>query len=168
MFLCELMSLRPYQNCLNAALRLLARRDHSCMELIRKLKQRGFGSEHIQPAIAECRRLNYLDDDKFAHLYTLQLQHRGYGPRRIRQMLAGKGIVPQLISDTLNRNCHETKELSDCHAALIKKLKALCNEPKDGVPKGRLYRFLTGRGFSPAIIRRTLDDVLSSEEHLFE
>lgn len=161
MFLCELMSPRPYQDCLNSALRLLARRDHSCLELSRKLQQRGFDKDQIQPTIDKCLLFNYLDDEKFAQLYTLQLQRRGYGPRRIRQMLSAKGIAPHLIADTLQRNCDESKECEDCRTVLAKKLKALSCEQHEVIPKARLFRFLSGRGFSPATIRQILDDALS-------
>lgn len=155
------MSQRPYQDCLNTAIRLLTRRDHSCKELERKLKQRKFQIEHIQPTLDECRRLNYLNDEKFADLYVGELQRKGYGPRRIQQMLADKGVAWQLISKSLCINYPEKKELKTCRDVLKKKLKILGPGRSGKTPDERLHRFLSGRGFSPAIIRKAIADDLS-------
>lgn len=155
------MNTRAYQACFNTAIRLLTHRDHSCRELERKLSQRQYQQNHIQPTIAECRRLNYLDDEKFAQQYTGQLQRRGYGQRRIQQMLAAKGVARRLISEAVIKNCSEKKELQTCRKVLEKKLKAHGTRSREGLPTEKLQRFLSGRGFSPAIIRKIMNDVLS-------
>ena len=155
------MNTRAYQACFNTAIRLLTRRDHSCRELERKLSQRQYQQDHIQPTIAECLRLNYLDDEKFAQQYTRQLQRRGYGQRRIQQMLAAKGVARQLISEALSMNCSENKELQNCREVMEKKLKAHSTRSEGEVPTEKLQRFLSGRGFSPAIIRKIMNDALS-------
>lgn len=156
------MSPRPYQDCFNTAVRLLSRRDHSCKELGRKLRKRNHKEADIQAAIAECQRFNYLDDKKYAERYTLELQRRGFGPRRIRQKLIEKGVSRQEISSTLRINCLETTERDNCQAALSKKLKSLHKHRDEQISEERLYRFLSGRGFTPAIVRETIDAVLSN------
>ncbi len=164
MFLYQVMNPSPDKSCLEAALRLLTQRDHSCMELKRKLKKRNFKADQIRPTIVECQRLNYLDDEKFAHGYSEQLQRKGYGPLRIRQKLASKGVAPQLIAHALTQAHHEEKERRVCRAVLVKKLKTENRRSPENPPMERLYRFLSGRGFTPGTIRHTLAEVLTLEE----
>jgi regulatory protein len=152
------------KNCLEAALRLLTRRDHSCMELKRKLKKRNFDGDQIRRTIVECQRLNYLNDEKFAHGYSEQLQRKGYGPHLIRQKLASKGVAPQLIAHALAPVRQEAKERDVCRAVLVKKLKTEYRRSSENPPMERLYRFLSGRGFTPGTIRHTLAEVPTLKE----
>ena len=72
--------LEPSQKkALNSALRILAPRDHSKYELVRKLKQRGFSREDIDEAIASCERFDYINDERTALVYIRQLKRKGYG-----------------------------------------------------------------------------------------
>ena len=146
------------RDCFTVALRLLARRDHSCSELSRKLDERGFSRDQIQRAVERCLRFQYLDDERFAATYTEQLQRRGYGCRRIQQMLADKAVAHETISGCLEALCSDAVQIRDCRKAVIKKLNK--NPSPDASPEARakLHRFLLGRGFSPAIIRQVLDE----------
>lgn len=150
----------PEKSCLEAALRLLSRRDHSQAELAKKLKERGFLNDQITAAMTQCRRFAYLDDDRFARDYTRQLQRRGYGARRIRQSLQAKGLAKDLTDKAIARHCTDQVQLEQCRNVLHKKLKPeLVDRPTKEL-KPRLYRFLLGRGFAPSVIAATLDDVL--------
>jgi regulatory protein len=146
------------RGCFAAALRLLARRDHSCAELSGKLEERGFSRNQIQRAVDRCLRFYYLDDERFALAYAEQLQRRGYGCRRIQQMLADKGVAHETISGCLEALCSDAVQIRDCRKAVIKKLNK--NPSPDASPeaKAKLHRFLLGRGFSPTIIRQVLDE----------
>ncbi len=148
------------RDCLAAALRLLTRRDHSRSELTRKLIDRGFSQDQIKSAISECLRLNYLDDERYAIAYANQLQHKGYGRRRIQQMLMAKGLTFQVIAACLEACCPDTVQIRGCRQTMMKKLKS--GQPmEDSVEaRARLYRFLFSRGFSPAIIRQVMDEGL--------
>jgi regulatory protein len=142
--------------CLDAALRLLGRRDHSAAELNRKLSQRGFEPEQIASAIAECERMHYLDDAKFCQMVTLQQRRKGYGIVRIAQMLRTKGLSANQIDESLNRNCSEMDQIEDCRRVLLKKLRSCATDA--GSMTERLHRFLLSRGFTSATIFRVLDE----------
>jgi regulatory protein len=148
------------RDCFSTALRLLARRDHSCSELSGKLADRGFSRDQIQWVVDRCLRFHYLDDERFAAAYTEQLQRRGYGCRRIQQMLAAKGVAHETISNCLEPLCSDAVQIGDCRKVVIKKLNM--NRHPDPSPEARakLHRFLLGRGFSPAIIRQVLDEAM--------
>ncbi len=139
------------RKCLNTALRLLGRRDHSCRELSLKLTQRGFDQEQIALVVDECIRLKYLDDEKFSHLVTRQLRRKGYGALRISQMLKNKGISSGMIDAVVDQHCKHAVQLQECIDVLNKKLKS--NPSAQKTNRERLHRFLANRGFAFDVIR---------------
>jgi regulatory protein len=148
--------------CFASALRLLARRDHSCSELSGKLVQRGFSQDQIQWAIERCRRYHYLDDERFACSYVSQLQRRGYGCRRIKQMLAAKGLEDQVIAACLEPCCRDGVQIRDCRNAMEKKLQRWLQVDDFQKRRAKLYRFLANRGFAAEIIRQVLEPIEES------
>lgn len=146
------------RECFAAALRVLARRDHSCWELSGKLADRGFPQDQIQWAVDQCLRFRYLDDERFACAYIEQLQRKGYGCHRIRQMLEAKGVARPVYSACLEPCCRDTVQIRDCRKVAAKKLKRGLHADDSAGARAKLYRFLFGRGFSPAIIRQVLDE----------
>lgn len=145
------------KECYAAALRLLSRRDHSRQELSQKLKRRGFAKDQINWAFARCQRYDYLDDDRYAQTYTSQLQRRGYGTRRIRQMLQSKGIAPGLTEKAIKHHCKDGIQLEQCRKILRKKLKSEDIDQPAKAWKPKLYRYLLGRGYVPSIITTALE-----------
>lgn len=152
------------ENCLNKALRILARRDHSLEELRRKLIERGYGREETQSSLNECLRLGYLDDERFAHAYLRQLQRKGYGINGIRHKLYSRGIAREIVESCTIRHCTDAVELEVCRKALAKKTKhpGKYQSVRDLRPK--LQRFLIGRGFSPSIVYQVLKDAIDQEK----
>ncbi len=153
------MEQKPDKKCLNAALRLLTSRDHSCAELAQKLKKRGFGDQDIKLAINECIRLNYLDDERFSLTFLQQLVRKGYGPKQIQQRMRSKGISDAMIEEVLSHNFPESEQVETCRMTANKKLSSVTFVAKSGERNVRLYRFLYGRGFNPEVIRQVLDQI---------
>jgi regulatory protein len=146
------------RDCFAAALRVLTRRDHSSSELSEKLAGRGFSQDQIQWAVDRCLRFHYLDDVRFARAYIEQLQRKGYGCHRIRQMLENKGVPQSIYSVCLEPCCCDAVQIRDCRKAMEKKLRGgRCADDSAGA-RAKLYRFLFSRGFSPAIIQQVLDE----------
>ena len=146
------------RDCYTVALRLLARRDHSCSELSGKLVDRGFSRNQIQRAFERCLRFGCLDDKRFACAYMEQLQRKGYGCHRIRQMLVDKGVAHNIIADCLTALCSDAVQVRDCRNTVRKRLKnnRLCEDsPK---ARAKLHRYLLNRGFPAAVIRQVLDE----------
>ncbi len=81
-----------------AALRLLARREHSVAELSRKLLQRGWPEPEAEATIARLAAENLQSDQRFAESYARSRAARHYGPLRIRAELAERGIDRNLAS----------------------------------------------------------------------
>ena len=158
MFLFEFMTPNPENRCLQAALRLLTRRDHSCKELVRKLRLRGFASRQIDESVEKCKRLNYLDDERFSDNYIQLLQRKGFGPNRIQEKLRSRGISNNLIQNKLRRLFPKSVQIEQCRFVLQKKLNRISIASKSDSLKAGLYRFLSGRGFYPEVIHQILNE----------
>lgn len=144
--------------CLDSALRLLSRRDHSCWELARKLELRGFSADAVACAVAACKRLNYLDDARFCDAYTAELRRKGNGVMRIVQKLKSKGVPAPCIQTSIASQCHETEQVKDCRRALEKKIGKRPGRSAEAPDELRLRRFLFNRGFSADVIRQVLQE----------
>ena len=148
-----------YRKTLNSAIRLLTPRDHSCHELECKLKQRGYEPGDIRRAVAECLRLNYLNDERTAKIFIQQLVRRGYGVKRIQYELNKKGLRGKLFEDILARSICEAGELTGARRVLQKKLKRFEREADPLKRRDKLYRFLYARGFSEGVISKVLKQI---------
>jgi regulatory protein len=84
----------PRRPALDQALGLLARRDHSTLELKRKLGRAGHEPEAIDAALERLRELGYQNDGRYAQALERQLVGRGRGPRAVRAKLAQAGVQP--------------------------------------------------------------------------
>ena len=142
--------------CLDKALRLLGRREHSCMELSRKLKQRGFLPDVITATVSACERMNYVDDRRFCDGYTGQLRRRGYGMMRIVQKLKEKGVAEAIIRESIDKICPEVCQVEDCRRVIDKRIPAEQTAPLDEKSRVRLFRFLYQRGFSSDVIKEAM------------
>ena len=141
-----------YQKAFNTAVRLLARRDHTSLEILQKLNQRGFSIEIIDTVLSECKRLNYIDDERTARVYIGQLARKGFGLRRIRMELKKKGLSGDRFEALLKVNASEIDEQKIAQRILQKKIKSLKKEDDDKKRSAKVYRFLYSRGFSKSVI----------------
>jgi regulatory protein len=75
-----------------AALRLLARREHSHAELVHKLTRRGWPESGVESVVVELADENLQSDERFAESYVRSRVAKHYGPVRIRAELGERGI----------------------------------------------------------------------------
>lgn len=83
------------------AMELLARREHSRLELRQKLMQRGFPSGPIEPVLDQLVADRLLHEGRYAELYACGRADKGYGPLRIARELRERGIPDELTDATL-------------------------------------------------------------------
>jgi regulatory protein len=133
-----------------AAVRLLARREHAAAELVAKLEQRGFA--HTDAA-AEVERLaadGLQSDERFTTLFVEQRVERGDGPMKVKAALNQRGVAAGQIDAALAAYEDEWPALARA---------ALEHRFGGGVPvtrneRARRARFLQQRGFPAAIVGR--------------
>ena len=133
------------------AIRLLARREHTRAELARKLAPLGT-EEEIETVLNELARSGLQSDARFAESY-LRSQAGRLGAARLRQTLRSKGVAADLVEAQVT---DLPAELERAQEVWRKKFAA---PPADAREWAKQARFLQGRGFSAAVIRKLLKEV---------
>ena len=136
-----------------AAVRLLARREHSRLELRRKLRTRGHQPEAVERALTRLGEYRYQSDARFAESFVRSRVDRGQGLLKISAALRERGIDEGIASALLDLGEPEWRRLAT--AALRKRF-------GDAAPAGRAEwfkraRFLAARGFTSDVVGRVLD-----------
>jgi len=149
---------KSHQQAMDTAVRILAHRDHSKYELKQKLRQRGFENRDIDAVIAECKRLDYINDRRTARIYILQLKRKCFGKRYIQMALKKKRLGGAAIEQILPENYLDADERENAGKLLDKKRKAFEREPDDKKRRNKMYRFLYSRGFGKEVIAELIRD----------
>lgn len=125
------------------ALGLLARREHSAVELKRKLQQKGYNSSDIDAELSQLQQDGSLSDRRFTEAYVNMRMNRGYGPMRILAELRDRGIPAELANEYLNQ------ETLDWYAVLNRQyIKKYAGVPiTDHLDKSKRIAYLQARGF---------------------
>ena len=147
------------KSALNSALRILTRRDHSRYELVRKLKQRGFSIKDIDDAVADCERLDYINDERTVKVYIRQLKRKGYGKKRMRLELNKKGLKGARIQHILDESVSANDEREGADRILKKNMKRFERETDALKRRDKIYRFLRARGFSQDVIAAAIKGI---------
>jgi regulatory protein len=132
------------------ALRLLARREHSRAELMRKLEAAGFVREEIGTLLDDLESRNWLSDQRFAESYVADHRARA-GSIKLAYDLRQRGVSDAIIESVLGEN--RDSELERAREVWRKKFGVV---PTDAVDKARQIRFMLSRGFAQEIIQKTL------------
>lgn len=126
------------------AVGLLARREHSCAELLHKLTTRGYAPADIEPLLDRLTAQRLQSDSRFAESYVRARAGRGYGPQRIRAELRERGIAAEQIDQAFAAQpVVDAPRIDD-----IWRRKYAGRLPADYRERARQMRFLQQRGFS--------------------
>ncbi len=134
--------------------RLLARREHSVVELTQKLTQKGFESDVVGPVIQEFQQANIQSDKRFAESRVRHAADKGMGPNRIRGELAQHQIDESYIIEAF-------AEVDVDWFELAKKVHAKKYASRQGdsfKEKQKQRQFLQYRGFSLEHIQYAMED----------
>jgi regulatory protein len=137
-----------------AAMNLLARREHSVLELRNKLSRRFSDKLVIDEQLSRLTDEHLQSDARFAESYARQRTSRGYGPVRLREELRERGVSEADVDEAM-------EELTIDWCALAsevwhKKFGALA--PQDIKEQARRVRFMQYRGFKADHYQRLLRD----------
>ena len=127
---------------MDAALNFLSYQMRSKKEVRDKLKLKNVSEKTAEYAIQKLEEMGYLDDRKYAAIFTEELKER-MGKRGIRQKLYEKGIENEIIKETLD-------SLGDFAAILrpqAEKLFQKYGDPNTFKTRQKVIRTLLGRGF---------------------
>jgi len=148
----------PSDSALDAGLRLLGRRAHSRVELLRKLTRRGYDNAAIRAALRRLEDLGYLDDQSFARSFV---RRRGSvrGPRALSAELAARGVDRAQV-DTAVAEFGEADQLA---AATQIAERLYARKPSPGYREilDEVGTKLVRRGFSVSVARAACRTVLT-------
>ena len=141
------------------AIAALARREHSRLELQRKLVAKGLDESIIESTLDELEAEEVLSDRRFTEAYARYRANRGFGPKRIANELRERGVSVALIADQIESDEYEWPKLA-CEVR-SKKFKA---RPRSFDERARQARFMEYRGFHHEHIRYALDESVDDED----
>jgi regulatory protein len=133
------------------ALKLLASREYSRLELERKLAAKEPDPGEIRQALDELQAKGFLDEQRVVD----SLVHRRggrLGAGRIRQELQAKGIDAERVAVAV-ASLNAT-EFERAREVWRRKFGVL---PEDAAQRAKQARFLAARGFSGEVVRRVLN-----------
>ncbi|HUX13093.1 MAG TPA: regulatory protein RecX [Spirochaetia bacterium] len=136
------------------AISLLARREHSCAELLRKLLQRGFDADSAARAVAALAEAGYANDSRFADAWIRsRLQRRPQGRAALRAGLSRAGVDRETAEAAIDRIISDDRDTFD--RAIARAAERL--ERSGNLDSHALTRKLITRGFSYQQIRNFLN-----------
>ena len=140
------------KSAMDTAVRILTRRAHTAHELSLKLRKRRIRETIVEQIVAECVRLNYIDDEDTARRYVAELKSKGYGRRYVRTAMQKKGLAADIVEIALEEGYSDSEEKAIAVKMLEKKKSTFTREKDRYKRKGKIYRYLYARGFSPETI----------------
>ena len=140
------------------AIRLLARREHTRVELARKLADSGT-PEEIEVVLNDMAASQLQSDNRTAESYLRGNASR-LGTSRLRHTLKTRGVAPEMIDEQLAQ-ADLPDELERARAAWSRKFSAV---PAGAKEWARQARFLQSRGFAGDIVRKLLKEPMGSAD----
>jgi regulatory protein len=134
-----------------------------------KLRRRAARAGDVDAVLAKLRRLEYLDDKRFAENFaTSRLENEGLGSSRVLRDLRQRHIAPKLAEETVTRAYKEQDEVALIEAFLARKfrgrnLAVLLSEEKHLASAWRRLRYA---GFSSGNSLRVLKRYAADEAKL--
>ena len=132
------------------ALGYLARREHSRLELEKKLAAHAEDPAELSAMLDALEQQGFLSARRTLE-QVLQVRRKRFGSQRIVHELREKGIAEDLIAAAL-----PALKQTELDAAREVWRKRFAAPPADAKEHGKQMRFLLGRGFAPEVIRRVL------------
>lgn len=126
-----------------AAMDLLARREHSRAELLRKLQPRVSARGLLDNELDQLEEDGLLSDARFCEAYVHARSQRGIGPQRLREELRLRGVGSALIEKVLQDAQWDWTAL-EAQVFAKRFPEGRASEPKE---RARQLRFMQYRGF---------------------
>ena len=158
------------------AVRSLADRSCSSDELRFKLRQRAAKIADIDTVIARLKDLGYLDDKRFAEMYTtMRVENDGFGRARVLSDLRGRRVAPKLAEKAVSAAFADKNEEEMVTAYIQRRMPSIVagshitgERAEDERKLAAAYRKLRRAGFSSGPILTVLKRYAAHPELLDE
>jgi regulatory protein len=141
---------RPGLSLKGRALKYLAAREHSRVELTRKLSPHAESAEQLGHLLDELEAKGLLSAQRFADA-VLHRKAARFGAARVQAELAQHQLPDEIAREAV-QSLRQT-EFERAQALWLRRFGGL---PADLPERARQMRFLAGRGFSGEVVRRVL------------
>ncbi len=141
---------RPETSLRARALRFLARREHSRLELQRKLGPHAENPDEVADLIEDLVRRGWLSEERVVE-QIIHARRDKLGSQRIRRELLEKGVDEELVSRAL-------PQLRDGDMAAARALwqRKFGKIPADAAARAKQVRFMQSRGFALETVLRVI------------
>ena len=161
----------PEEELFDYAVRSLAARASSSDELRFKLRRRAAKLSDIDGVIARLKDLGYLDDKRFAEMYTtLRVEGEGFGRARVLSDLRGRRVLPKAAETAVSRAFAGKDELEMVAAYVERRMPSIVAGGHSGDERklASAYRKLRRAGFASGPILTVLKRYAANPELLDE
>jgi len=153
------------------AVRVLANRARSSDELRFQLRRRAASLSDIEPVIDRLKDLGYLNDERFAEMYTaMRVDNDGFGRDRVLRDLRKRQVAARLAEQAVSRAFEGRDEQEMVAVYVERRMPSIVAGGHTG-DAGKLaaaYRKLRRAGFSPGAILTVLKRFAARPELLDE
>jgi regulatory protein len=132
------------------ALRLLSGREHSRLELERKLQCYEEVPGELAAALDDLQAKGFISEQRVVESVVNRRAGK-LGAARIKQELQTKGLAPELVAEAMT-----TLRASELSRAREVWLKKFGGQPQDSAERAKQMRFLASRGFAGDTISRVV------------
>ncbi|WP_338849901.1 recombination regulator RecX [Massilia sp. W12] len=141
---------RPGLSLKARALRLLSMREHSRVELARKLEQHVGPDDDLSALLDALEQAQYLSNSRFSESLVKRRSAR-YGNSRILAELQSHGVQGEDLQEMKSNLAQD--ELDRAQQLWRRKFGQVAADAQE---KAKQFRFFTQRGFSAAVVRQVL------------
>ena len=132
------------------ALRLLSQREHSRLELERKLAGHETEPGQLAKALDELQARGFISEERVVES-VIHRRAGKLGTARVKQELQAKGLSGEAVGEALEQL--RSTELERAREVWRRKFAEAATDPKE---KARQIRFLVSRGFAAEVVRRVV------------
>lgn len=126
----------------NAALRILTRREYSKLELYTKLSEK-FTPEAAKAALKKCIENNWQSEERYAKMLFNHLKSSLYGPLKIAMQMSVKGVRAEYYQADIDET-----DWAEIGCQYLKKKSCANHKELSYEQKQKLLASLSRRGFS--------------------
>lgn len=150
---------KPQASLRARALRLLARREHSRLELARKLAPHAEDPGELENLLDEFTRRGWVAEERVAE-QIIHARRGRFGSGRIRQEMLAKGVPEEVVAAVLP----QLKD-TDLEAARTIWRRKFGKAPASAAERARQMRFMQGRGFALDTILKIIRSAGADDEN---
>ena len=132
------------------ALKLLSMREHTRLELERKLAAHAESPEQLKEALDVLQAKGFINEARVVES-VLHRRAARLGASRVRQELQAKGVANTAIAEAVEHL--RSTELARAREVWAKKFGS---QPEDAKARAKQIRFLIGRGFGAEVVKRVV------------